>query len=416
MKYNKGNLIGTLIMYKNENITPNFSELGRKFKVDRKTVRKYYNNGGLPEKQKRSKPSLLDPYKEEILFKLEIPGITYKALFEYFKDKYPNSKAFNSVSTLRWYCKVRLNYTLRKKDTTPHPRFETPPGKQLQVDWKEDIVMTSKQGEVFKFHLFVATYGYSRYRHWVYSHSMTTDDFLRCLIDVLNNSGGMPQEILTDNMSTIVSIQKGRKKKHPIIKAFEKDTGLTIKLTKARSPQTKGKVESANRFVKWLKVYDKEFENEEELIKLIKHINVKINNEISQTTKMPPAVLFNKEKETLNPLTNRIVLESYLSNSITQVVPSTCLVRFEGSEYSVSSSLINKRVKLTKVNQKLHIYFNTNLVSIHDISSNLINYHPEHYLQSLGAHIKDDEKLLNMAKQNLALFDSFTTKGVNYHD
>lgn len=403
-------------MFKNENIKPNFSELERTYNVSRKTIRKYYNNGSLPEKQTRIKGSKLDAYKEEIIYKVNIPGITYKAAFEYFKDKYPNEKAFNSITTFRWYCNYRLNIFRTKKDSLPHPRFETPPGKQLQVDWKEDLEMISKYGEVFKFNLFVATYGYSRYHLWVYSPSRTTDDFLRCLIDVLNNSGGCPKEVLTDNMSAVVSIQNGKKKKHPIIKAFEKDTGIRIRLTKTRSPQTKGKTESSNRFTQWLKPYNGEFENEEELINLIKHINTKINNETNQTTKIPPTVLFNKEKETLNPLTNRIVLESYLTKSISQIVPSTCLVYYEGSEYSVPVSLINKRVKLTKINQKLYIYFNTELISIHNLSDKAINYQTDHYLQSLKSHIPDEEKLLHTVQQNLALFDSLSKKGIKNYD
>lgn len=402
-------------MLKNEKIKPNFSELERVYGTSRKTIRKYYHQEELPMKQTRIKGSSLDHFKEEIIHKLSIPGITFKAAFEYFKDKYPDEKAFNSASTFRWYCNYRLNTFISKRKTKVHPRFETPPGKQLQVDWKEDITLISKHGKVFNFNLFVSTFGYSRYHQWVYSPTRTTDDFLRCLIEVLNRSGGMPQEVLTDNMSAIVSIQNGRKIKHPIIKAFEKDTGIRIRLTNVRSPETKGKTESSNRYVNWLKPYNYEIEDEVELMNLIKKINIKINNEVNQTTNMPPMILFEKEKETLNPLTNRLVLESYLTKSITQIVPSTCLVRFEGSEYSVPVALINKRVKLTKINHQLYIYFNTNLVSIHDISQRLINYHPEHYSQSLRSYHPNETQLLETVQHNLALFDTLVKKGT-HHD
>lgn len=414
MKSSGQNLIGALIMLKNDNIKPNFSELERVYGTSRKTIRKYYQQGGLPKKQTRLKGSKLDAFKDEIINKVCVPGITLKSAFEFFKQKYPDEKAFNSVSTFRWYCNYRLNLFKSSKNKIPHPRFETPPGKQLQVDWKEDITLVSKHGEVFKFNLFVSTYGYSRYHQWVYSPTKTTDDFLRCLIDVLNNSGGSPQEVLTDNMSAIVSIQNGKKVKHSIIKAFEKDTGIHIRLTKTRAPETKGKVESGNRYVNWLKPYNYEFENEIELISIIKKVNSKINDEVNQTTHIPPSVLFEKEKETLNPLTNRIVLESYLSNTITQIVPSTCLVRFEGSEYSVPVSLINKRVKLTKINQQLYIYFSTELISIHDLSNQRINYHPEHYSQCLSYHIPHESELLSTVQQNLTLFDSLVKKGNDY--
>ena len=50
-------------------------------------------------------------------------------------------------------------------------------------------------------------------------------------------------------MTAVVSITNDSKKKHRKIKVFKKDTVIKIKLCKARSPQTKGKDESANRFV-----------------------------------------------------------------------------------------------------------------------------------------------------------------------
>lgn len=104
MKLANQNLIGALILLKNENIKPNFSELERVYGTSRKTIRKYYHQGGLPKKQTRLRGSALDQFKDEIIYKISIPGMTYKAAFEYFKEKYPNNKAFNSVTTFRWYC------------------------------------------------------------------------------------------------------------------------------------------------------------------------------------------------------------------------------------------------------------------------------------------------------------------------
>ena len=51
----------------------------------------------------------------------------------------------------------------------PHPRYETPPGRQLQFDWKEDLRMTSRPGEAFEFNVFSATLGCSRMHRFVYS-------------------------------------------------------------------------------------------------------------------------------------------------------------------------------------------------------------------------------------------------------
>ena len=98
-------------------------------------------------------------------------------------------------------------------------------------------------------------------------------------------------------MTAVVSITNGTKRKHEKIKAFENDTGIKIRLCKTRSPQTKGKDESANRFISWLNAYDDEIRNEGHLIGLIERLNMKVNSIVNQTTNVPPHVLFKKEKE-----------------------------------------------------------------------------------------------------------------------
>lgn len=71
---------------------------------------------------------------------------------------------------------------------------------------------------------------------FVYSKTRTTEDFLRCLIDVLYMAGGLPDHVLTDNMAAVVSIKNGTKKKHEMIRNFENDTNMKIRLCKVRHP------------------------------------------------------------------------------------------------------------------------------------------------------------------------------------
>ena len=41
-------------------------------------------------------------------------------------------------------------------------RYETSPGLQAQVDWKESLKMVSKSGEIFEVNIFLMVLGYSR--------------------------------------------------------------------------------------------------------------------------------------------------------------------------------------------------------------------------------------------------------------
>ena len=76
-----------LLIMKTLNIKPNYSELSRIYKLDRRTIEKY-NNGYCRENIKIIRKSKLDDLKDEIKEKLELPGITVTGLYQYFsKDK-----------------------------------------------------------------------------------------------------------------------------------------------------------------------------------------------------------------------------------------------------------------------------------------------------------------------------------------
>ena len=67
-------------------IKPNYTELGRKYKCDPRTVKKY-NNGYEGKSKTRKRNSKLDKYKEEIKEKVNYVGSTIKAVYEYMKVK-----------------------------------------------------------------------------------------------------------------------------------------------------------------------------------------------------------------------------------------------------------------------------------------------------------------------------------------
>ncbi|MGY3725644.1 hypothetical protein [Granulicatella balaenopterae] len=53
--------------------------------------------------------------------------------------------------------------------------------------------------------------------------------------------------------------------------------GIDIKRYKVKHPYTKEKVESANRFLEWLKTYDGELKSVDELVSVLKDIQVRAN-------------------------------------------------------------------------------------------------------------------------------------------
>ena len=392
---------GQLEIMKTLGIKPNFSELERNFEINRHTIKKYYD-GYEGKKKIRNKSSKLDKYYDEIKSKINLIGITQKGLYEYLYEK------DNKIGTYSNFKKYLTKHNLKpNKSQKVHLRYETDPGDQLQFDWKEDIRMISKHGEIFEFNVFSATLGYSRMHNFVYSKTKTREDVERCLITTFKYFSGVPKHLLTDNMRAVVDIKGTKRKINPEFNQFAKDMGADIKLCKPRSPETKGKVETANKFMSWLIPYNNEFENEEELIQIIENIRNKVNSTVHQTTNVPPILLFQKEKEYLLPLPSNKVMLSYLeSMEKTKVYPDS-LIYYKGKKYSVSPKYINQYVQVKQTDNILYIYHNKQLIATHEINLKLINYAKEHYVEGLEITMPYKEKgeIERYANDNLKRLD-----------
>ena len=398
------NLKGALVGLDAIEAKPNYSDLGRQYGVDRRTAKRMHL--GIKNKTTRSKLSKLDKYQELIIEKLNIPGTTMKAVYEYIFMNIDNE--IGSSSNFRKYV-VKHKDLLKPKQVEVHPRFETEYGRQLQFDWKGPITLHNKKGDEYVFYVFSATLCTSRMHFFEIHDFMTRETVERSLISVFSRIGGVTQEVLTDNMSSIVNYSQHEFV--PEFKAFCKDMGTTPKKCKVRMCETKGKVESCNRFVNWLMPYDGEFETKEELTEIMKKINDKVNSEKNQATNMPAISLFQIEKEYLQPLPKQDILDHYIDRMIPAKVSIESLVYYKGTKYSVSPKYINQTVKLDEVDNKLLIYYNKNLIATHEISTNQkIKYSKEDYIECLKLTMpySDDEKIERMATHNLELLNNLT--------
>ena len=383
-----------LLVMKTLNIKPNFSELSRIYKVDRRTIKRY-NEGYSRKNTKVIRKSKLDKFKNEIKEKLELPGITITGLYQYLNKK-------EDIGTYSNFYKYIKKCNLKpQKNNKAHLRYETKFGQQLQFDWKEDIKMISKHGELFEFNIFSSTLGASRLHIFIYSKFKTRIDVQRCLIKTFEYIGGVPKELLTDNMSSIVDTKTRTFYKEFI--TFTNDMQTKPKNCKPRHPYTKGKDESANRFMSWLIPYNNEFEDEQELIKIIGEINLKVNRQVNSTIAVAPIMLFNKEKEYLQPLPNSKIMDQYLIDTVHVKISNESLFYYKGKKYSVPNKFINYTLDIQEDNNKLYVYYNKELITIHAISEKNINYKEEHYIDGLTNILKNktQEQIEALAKQNL---------------
>ena len=344
---------------------------------DPRTVKRYLEGYEPKKKRKILKKSKLDEFKETIISKLEI-GCTSMAIFKFIqKDGYTGS--YSLVADFVQKHKVEQI----KKATI---RFETAPGLQAQVDWKENLKMISKQGELFEVDIFLMVLGYSRTKFVKLTSNKTQKTLFECMNEAFKYFGGIPKEIVFDNMATVVdrvNSRIGNVKLNTKFVQYSKDIGFNPITCRIYRPQTKGKVESLAKLVDRLQVYNHEFETYEELEKIVKMFMNEINNEISQGTNMKPIERLTKETKYLLPLPNQEILNAYTTSSKEYKVSKESMIAYKGQKYSVPTYLIGKSVSVKETDEYIHIYYTTNLITKHKKSKKFLNYHKEHIVDIL---------------------------------
>ena len=386
----------------------NKSEIARRFNCDPRTVERYINleNGSLPPPIRLPKKSLLDDYKDLILDKVDRHGASAVSIFHFIQQKGYQGK----YSILTDFIRQHKQSELRKATV----RFETNPGLQAQIDWKENMTLFSRSGKAFQINIFLAVLGYSRLKfiHLTLDRSQPT--LFSCLIKTFEYVQGVPLELLFDNMKTVVDRSRSSFSKvelNETFRHFAADAGFRTITCRAYRPQTKGKVESLARLVERLRVYNEEFDSLEELQMIVETFNHQINREISQATGEIPLKRYEKEKEYLNPLPSMDVLSAYIRQPKQYKVTKESMIRYQGHKYSVPTRYIGCQVTTSETDDvRLCIYYNGNLVACHAISERPLNYQPEHLIEILRSdacsHMTEEDTLTFM-KNNLSMMDIY---------
>lgn len=142
------NLIGELDMYREAGIKPNFSDIAKRYGKDRHTVASYWRaEGGRPHDGRGDRAGSFDAHVDEVAAKAQLPGVTKRGIYEWLLRRYPDEDlaGYNAFTQF-----TRKNGIVigPPGGPEPHPRFETPPGLQLQFDWKESVKMANRDGEL----------------------------------------------------------------------------------------------------------------------------------------------------------------------------------------------------------------------------------------------------------------------------
>ena len=386
---------------KKEDIKPNFAELARRYDCDYRTVKKAYEQTD-NQTDRKVRKSKLDDYKQIISDKLEL-GCSFSSIYHFIKKKGYQGK----YSILRDYCRKTKN-EYEKKATI---RFETTPGLQAQIDWKEEMKLLNRNGEIYTINIFCMVLGYSRMKFWKLTLDRNQDTLIEAIMDGLKYFGGVPKEILFDNMKTVVDHSKSNY--HDVVinetfYQFSKDMGFEIVTCRPYRPQTKGKVENLAKFTSRIEPYNKEFDTIDELNDIVNEVNKDINMEVSQATGEVPAERMNKEKEYLLKLPNQDLMSDYLTKPITRTVTKESMITYRNCKYSLDPQYIGKIVNIEIAQDNINIIYKEKIIATHKLSDRKFNYQKDHMIKILKSDaykFKTDDEIEKIAEKNLKLYD-----------
>ena len=169
--------------------------IAKQLGISRNTIKRYLEaNIDTPKYSPREKvPSLLDLYKPFLHSRIaQAKPVHLSAVVLHREIKELGYSG--SLSLLRQYL-----YQYRGKPVPVEVvRFETPAGKQMQVDWGQ------MRGGKSLLHAFIAVLGFSRFMIVIFTDNMRYETLERCHRKAFEYFQGIPQEVWYDNMKTVV--------------------------------------------------------------------------------------------------------------------------------------------------------------------------------------------------------------------
>lgn len=258
------------------------------------------------------------------------------------------------ITILREYLAMKREELNRQVEI----RFETMPGLQAQVDWKE-FGRRIVNGREQKLYAFVMILGYSRMPYVRFTTSMKESVLLDCHAKAFLYFGGVPQEILYDNMKTawLYSQEQGWKP-NPRLLGLSNHYGFTPKRCQVRRAKTKGKVERFIRYINgsfWPQVRNERLTLEELDEKAFKWLHDTVGPKVLREFNESRDERFLREKDYLGalpaaPMDCRELRECLVSRE--------SFIALEGKRYSVPPVYIGRKlsVRLDILKQQAEIY------------------------------------------------------------
>lgn len=394
------------------------SAIARRMQLARKTVRRCIRDRHWRPYRRRVKEDTLLAAHAEWL-RQRAPRVRYSARILHQELKFQRGYRGSYETVKRFVAPLR---ELAASDALTQRRFETGPGQQSQIDWGQ-VRVCFAHGPV-RLMIFVLTLGFSRRGfYWAYPNEQLSQ-FLEAHERAFAHFGGLTAEHLYDRPRTVCyQGAAGRVVWNPTFKAFAEHWGFEPRVCRPYRAQTKGKVESAVKYVKRNFLPGREFVDLDDFNEQLGEWNATVaDTRVHGTTHEVPLTRFARERPHLLPSHRQ---PSFLTDAkVCRMVARDWLVSFRSNRYSVPFRLIGRTVEVQARQDRVQIYHRGEVVAEHALrcGQHELAIRPEHGPGAIARnarvrygdrhHSRPAPLELEVEVRDLALYDALAGLGV----
>ena len=280
-------------------------------------------------------------------------------------------------------------------------RFETPPGKQMQIDFGTLTIKIA--GEIRRVHFFASVLGYSR-RQYVqaFPHERQAAWF-EGMEGAFQHFGGIPEQVLLDNAKALVLSHNPLTREvvfNDRLRAFASYWNFTPKACAPYRARTKGKDENTVKYLKKNAIAGREFSSwehlEEHLSWWMKEVS---DTRIHGTTGEKPIDRFLRDEASLlQPIQGKPPY--YQIRELKRIVQADACVEIDTNFYSVPWRWIKNSVLVQVLNQEVKIFCGSEELASHSIclGRRQRSINPNHLEGIIGAAWLNKESIQPEAK------------------
>jgi transposase len=336
--------------------------IGKELGVARNTVRRYLRGGQGALTQARPEARVLDEVQQAKAVQLwEGPAEGNAAVVRKLLEA---EGVETSLRTVQRALAGRRRAAIAAELATV--RFETAPGKQMQIDFGEKKVWVGDK--LVKVYLLVAVLSHSR-RLFVRAFlNQRGDDWREGIAGAFVHFGGVPVDVLGDNAKALVldrDKEAGTVRFHPTYLSFCRDWDVQPKACGPYRARTKGKTESGVKYVKRNALAGRRFASFAELEgHLVEWMREEADVRIHGTTHERPIDRFERdEKAALRPLPLRPLPRR--QQRLKRRVAHDALVDVDTVRYSVPHQHVREHVEVVVGDEQVRVYRGPELIATH---------------------------------------------------